>query len=219
MKKGVITNTVCIVTAIVCIALTFWGNLKNDGVLSTDAYMGVIATLIGICATIVVGFQIVSFMEFRNFREQIRDLAIKQQKVDELYQKMQRYNQKIQMQIRTAQKDLSNAFISIIDYNKVDQKDLMEIMLYANSIICEDMEYDKNGGRATFKRYNCLYELINKKPTKDIAIIKDFIDPIKKVKIPDYWPEHNAIMKIHYEILAILDKVSDDEPTAETEQK
>ncbi len=60
-KRDIIIVTVSIAAAIVCIALTFWGNLKNNGAVTTDAFIGVLATLIGVCATIVVGFQIASF--------------------------------------------------------------------------------------------------------------------------------------------------------------
>lgn len=150
--KGVITNTVCIVMAIVCVVLTFWGNLKNDGVLSTDAYMGVIATLIGICATIVVGFQIVSFMEFRNFREQIRDLADQQQKMEMLRQKLEEDNDKLQKRIHMAQAGLANAFIITTQYNESERKGMLKIVSYCFSIACEDLETDYDHG-ATLNRY------------------------------------------------------------------
>lgn len=60
-------------------ALTFWGQIKNNGAITTDSYIGIIASLIGVCATIVVGFQIVSFFELRNLKQQI-DLVEKQRK-------------------------------------------------------------------------------------------------------------------------------------------
>ena len=70
-KRDVIIITICVATAIVCMCLTFWGNLKNNGVLTTDAFMGVIATLIGVCATIIVGFQIASYLELRETKIQV----------------------------------------------------------------------------------------------------------------------------------------------------
>lgn len=215
--KGVITNTVCIVTAIVCVVLTFWGNLKNDGVLSTDAYMGVIATLIGICATIVVGFQIVSFMEFRNFREQIRDLADQQQKMEMLRQKLEEDNDKLQKRIHMAQAGLANAFIITTQYNESERKGMLKIVSYCFSIACEDLETDYDHG-ATLNRYKTLYELITEQSPAELIAIKEYIDIIRNVQIPDNWPEHNAIMKIHYDIIYIIDNLKN-EPAAETEQK
>ena len=70
-KRDIIIVTLSVTVAIVCIALTFWGNMKNDGVLTIDAYIGVIASLIGVCATIVVGFQIASFLELREVKKQV----------------------------------------------------------------------------------------------------------------------------------------------------
>lgn len=220
MKKGIITNTVCIVTAIVCIALTFWGNLKNDGVLSTDAYMGIIATLIGICATIVVGFQIVSFMEFRNFREQIKKLDDQQQQVKALHDKMQQDNQKLQAQIHSAKIDLSNAFISIADYDTLSDKKnktLLKITLYCFAILSDSMKNDK-GGVVTLARYTTLHNLIKSVSPDDLIGIKERIKPLEEIKIPDNWPEHHKIMKLHYDIISIIDNLKE-KPTAETEQK
>ena len=70
-KRDIIIVTLSVAVAIVCIALTFWGNMKNNGVLTIDAYIGVIASLIGVCATIVVGFQIASFLELREVKKQV----------------------------------------------------------------------------------------------------------------------------------------------------
>lgn len=64
-KRDIIIVVVCIAATLVCIGLTFWGNLRNNGVLTTDAFMGVIASLIGVCATVIVGFQIASYFELR----------------------------------------------------------------------------------------------------------------------------------------------------------
>ena len=62
-KRDIFIVVLSIATALACVGFTIWGNLKNDGVLTIDAFMGVIATLIGVCATIVVGFQIANFIE------------------------------------------------------------------------------------------------------------------------------------------------------------
>lgn len=73
-RRDVIIVVICIATALVCIGLTFWGNLKNNGVLTTDAFMGVVAALIGVCSTIIVGFQIASYLELRETKQQVEIL-------------------------------------------------------------------------------------------------------------------------------------------------
>ena len=69
-KRDIIIVVVCVFTTLACIALTFWGNLKNNGVLTTDAFIGVVAALIGVCSTIIVGFQIASYLELRETKQQ-----------------------------------------------------------------------------------------------------------------------------------------------------
>ena len=78
-KRDIIIITVCVATALICIALTFWGNYKNNGVLSADAFYGVLATFVGICATIIVGFQIASFVKI-NETERLTAKAITESK-------------------------------------------------------------------------------------------------------------------------------------------
>ena len=73
-KRNIIIVTISIATSIACIALTFWGNIKNDGTITTDAFIGIIASLIGVCVTIVVGFQIASFLELREVRKQVEQV-------------------------------------------------------------------------------------------------------------------------------------------------
>ena len=70
-KNNIILTSTCIISSVTCVALTFWGQIKNNGTITTDSYIGIIASLIGVCATIVVGFQIASFFELRNLKQQI----------------------------------------------------------------------------------------------------------------------------------------------------
>ena len=82
-KRDIIIVTVCIATALICIVLTFWGNYKNDGVLSPEAFYGVLATFIGICATIIVGFQIASFVKIHETERQIKKVQEERDKMEE----------------------------------------------------------------------------------------------------------------------------------------
>ncbi len=73
-KKEVIIVTISVITAIICVALTFVGNMQTSTSISSEAYIGVMATLIGVCAMIIVGFQIAHFLEIRDLRDQIDEL-------------------------------------------------------------------------------------------------------------------------------------------------
>lgn len=81
-NKNIIIVTVCIATALMCILLTFWGNWKNNGVLTTDAFIGVMATFIGVCATIIVGVQIVNHLELRNIKENIQTIEAEREQLE-----------------------------------------------------------------------------------------------------------------------------------------
>ena len=101
--RNIIIVATCISTAIICIALTFWGNYKNDGVLSPDAFYGVLATFIGICATIIVGFQIASFVKLHETEKQIQVVQYERNKM--LHDK-----EKFQNEIKSIRKDTSAVF-------------------------------------------------------------------------------------------------------------
>ena len=73
-SRNTVIITICIASALMCIALTFWGNWKNNGVLTTDAFIGVMATFIGVCATIIVGVQIVNHLELRKMQTSIKTI-------------------------------------------------------------------------------------------------------------------------------------------------
>ena len=109
-KNNIILNSTCIISSITCVALTFWGQIKNNGTITTDSYIGIIASLIGICATIVVGFQITSFFELRNLKQQI-DQVEKQRKDLELYKAT------ISNEIHLSRTGISNAFgiLSVVE--------------------------------------------------------------------------------------------------------
>lgn len=79
-KKNTIIVVVSVMTAVICIALTFWGNWKNGGILTTDAFIGIMATFIGVCATLIVGVQIVNRIEIRNMQKSIKSFENERKK-------------------------------------------------------------------------------------------------------------------------------------------
>ena len=137
-KQNIILTSVCTIISITCVALTFWGQIKNNGAITTDSYIGIIASLIGVCATIVVGFQIVSFFELRNLKQQI-DLVEKQRKELELYKAT-----------------IANAFGIL---SVVEKGSLLGYTARVCSIVCDDLQ--ATPGTILLTRYQHLYEDIN----------------------------------------------------------
>ena len=103
-KRDIIIVTICIATALICITLTWWGNYKNDGVLSPDAYYGVLASFIGACATIIVGFQIASFVKIHETERQIKEV---QKERDKMQEEKERFRDEFDF----IENELSNAFV------------------------------------------------------------------------------------------------------------
>ena len=197
MKKwNTITIVVCIATAIICTALTFWGNWKNDGVLTTDAFIGVLATFIGICATIIVGFQIVSFVKIHETERQIKVLQQERARIQE-------QNKRLEDISTYLGEDLSNALVIIA---KESTDNLVQIVAYMMSIYCCNMgTADKE---VILLRYRCLRDSINKASTKERVAVSEQVYRLKDLNLPKNIQSYTDIMKLHYECLSILENAT-----------
>ena len=148
-KNNIILVLICIITSITCVALTFWGQIKNNGTITTDSYIGIIASLIGVCATIVVGFQITSFFELRDLKQQI-DRVEKQRKDLELYKVT------IANEIHLSKTGISNAFGIL---SVVEKGSLLGFASRVSSIVCDDLQ--ATPGNILLARYQQLYDEIS----------------------------------------------------------
>lgn len=195
-KRDIIIVTLSVAVAIVCIALTFWGNLKNNGVLTIDAYIGVIASLIGVCATIVVGFQIASFLELREVKKQV-ELVEKQR------QELEQYKQGVAQEISFARTGIANAFGIL---SVVEKDSLLGFASRISSIICEDLQ--NVNGEILLKRYNNLYnETMHWLKTDDyVDALVDLMNSLNYIEIPKNIVRYNDIMKIHFDILDAMNQ-------------
>lgn len=128
-KRNIIIVTISIATSIACIALTFWGNIKNDGTITTDAFIGIIASLIGVCVTIVVGFQIASFLELREVRKQV-------EQVEKQRTELEIYKQSVASDLHVAKAGVANAFGIL---SVVERGTLLGFAARVSSIICDNL--------------------------------------------------------------------------------
>jgi len=195
-NKNIIIVIACISTALICIVLTFWGNWKNDGVLTTDAFMAVMATFIGICATLIVGVQIVSFIELKEVRAQMKTIREERHLLNE-----QKESFKIEMY--NARLGLGNALALIALTAQKNNDILIEFESLVISIIIDD--WDSMNGTALLNRYQRLSEIAD----KIISLGKqDYInDTYKKLSIlvvPTNINHYNEIMTLHHGLLSKL---------------
>ena len=120
-KNNIILTSTCIISSVTCVVLTFWGQIKNNGTITTDSYIGIIASLIGVCATIV---------ELRNLKQQI-DQVEKQRKDLELYKTT------ISNEIHLSKTGMSNAFGIL---SVVEKGSLLGFAARVSSIVCDDLQ-------------------------------------------------------------------------------
>lgn len=194
-KRDIIIVTISIATAIICIALTFWGNYKNEGVLSPDAFYGVLATFIGICATIIVGFQIASFVKIHETERQIKEVQKERDKM--LEEKIELFNN-----IKSIRVLLSNALAGL-SQNANNDFDKISVMIMA---ICCDKEM--NSSDVVLYRFNTLINFIKKTPPNILASAAQYVHNLKKVEIRKDLEGYTEIMKLYIEIIDILEKAA-----------
>ena len=196
-KQPVIINTLLIVTCLSCVALTFWGNLKNNGTLTTDAFVGIIATLIGICATIVVGFQIASFLELREVKKQVES-------VERERKELEQYKASVANELYTARTGVANAFGMLA---VLEKGTLSGLAARVSSIVCENLEIVP--GDILLTRYQQLYKesqiLLESKEYIDDML--PFMNNLNYLVIPKNKDHYNEIMKLHFDVLALVEMV------------
>ena len=200
-KRDIIIVTVCIATALICIALTFWGNYKYNGVLSPDAFYGVLATFIGICATIIVGFQIASFVKINETERQIKEVQIERNK-------MQKEKEELYEEIKLIRKLLSRAFVVLSETSpEVHWKVISGMM----SIITD---YTLSNSTVTLSRYKYLVKMIEKSDPKSLPYTKVF-DEFRKIDIPKNITDYTEIMKQHLKVIDFINEVMSKQETKE----
>lgn len=195
-NRNIIINTACIFTAITCVALTFWGNIKNGGVLTPDGFIGVLATLIGVCATIIVGFQIVSFLKIQDSEKQLERLKAERNEI-------QKAQINIQDKIEFLGANLSNSFVTIAS---TTEKNAIKSIAYLTAIYCNEIK-DTNA-EITLNRYDALLKSLKDSSEEERASLSTQLSKFNTIKIPKSIEHYTTIMKLHLEVIDILEKAA-----------
>lgn len=195
-RRDIIIVTTSVIAAIACISLTFWGNLKNNGILTTDAFIGIVATFIGICATIIVGVQIASYIELRETRRQVEELERERNRLE-----------KITSDIQSIRTDLANAFVSIYQVTEYPEMRAISVMM----AICVDEKSDLSIDTLA-ARYRVLEEAIseieqNSMDNGKVGILKKFNKKLKMVTLPVQNKDYEEIITTHFSVIARIDKL------------
>lgn len=194
--KETVIIIICITAALICIALTFWGNWKNNGILTTDAFIGVMATFIGICATIIVGVQIVNHLELRKMQSSIKTIEEERKELE--YQRksfsVEMYNTRV---------GLGNALSLMALAAQKDKNQAIEFESWVISIIIDDWSSMK--GSVLLKRYQRLVELANSLiPIIDKKSLEETYNELSILMVPKDIDHYDEIMSLHYKLLSDL---------------
>ena len=197
-NKSTIFVTISLVTALVCIAITFWGNWKNDGILTTDAYLGIIATFIGACATIIVGAQIVNHLELRNMQTSLKAIEDEREKIKQQQEafSMEMYNTRL---------GIGNA-LTLIAFTAQKNNDIVtEFNSRVLSIIIDDWSSMK--GIALLSRYKRLVDIADSViQHSDIIFLESTYKTLSILVVPESIEHYDEIMALHYKLLSELKK-------------
>ena len=204
-KKNTIIVVVSVMTAVICIALTFWGNWKNDGILTTDAFIGIMATFIGVCATLIVGVQIVNHIEIRNMQKSIKIFENERKKMN---YKMDAFS----VAMYNARLSIGNT-LSFMAITAQSNNDIVtEFYCLEHSIIIDD--WDSMKGSALLTRYKRLSDLSKTIiPAIDKKTLEENYRRLSILVIPDKIEHHDEILSLHYQLLSEIKKRID-EPSA-----
>lgn len=201
-SRNIIILTSSILTSLLCIALTFWGNWKNNGVLTTDAFIGILATFIGICATLIVGVQIVNHIELRNMQKSIKEI---EEERSSLKHDIKAFN----VEMYNTRLGCGNTLAFLAELSRKNNDSVIEFYCWVHSIIIDDWSSMK--GSALLARYKRLTEL-----SKTIISCsdKESLEAIYKqltiLVVPDNIDNHDEILSLHYQLLSDLKTSSSD---------
>ena len=194
--KSYVIYIICISTALICIALTFWGNFKSGGVITIDAYLGVVATFISICTAIVVSFQLYSYFEFRELKKRLDS-------VEKIKLEMEKEKRENAAEMHITKKGVSNAFRMLY---KLNRQDVNAAVLIVVSILTYDLKIvDKDTSKFMISRYKQL-DLMLKKCDYKHRLIKRYLPDLKAMEFPKDLDHYNEIMALHNTIITNLEK-------------
>lgn len=195
-NRNIIILTLAVATALICVALAFWGNWKNSGILTTDAFIGVMATFIGICATIIVGVQIVNHLELRKMQSSIK--TIEEEKKELEYQR-----EAFSVEMYNTRLSLGNALSLMALAAQKDKKYAIGFESWVISIIIDDWSSMK--GSVLLKRYQRLVELANSLiPNIDKKSLEETYNELSILVVPKDIDHFDEIMSLHYKLLSDL---------------
>lgn len=189
MKKCIIAVICCALITIVCTIATICGNINNSIGLYYDDYVGILASFIGACTTIMVGFQIASHLDIHDTKKQTEITKSEQEEI-----------QKDVDKIKQNLSDISVLVSAITDNNII--KSLADYVSISSDVI------GSNNANETLHRYKSLLKNIKASSLQEKRALFTKMQKMKDVRIPSDIDHYTEIIGLHAEILKTLEEAA-----------
>ena len=188
--KQIAVNIVCIIVSLLCVIMIIEYPFKNGGGFGLENFIGVMATFIGICATMMVGLQIYNHLEIREVTERVKNL-----------QNLENEQRRIIEKLRFAQKGVSDLFRL---QARKPTDDYVPICLAVSVIAAyEDGLTDKDALEDILVKYKKLWDYCqhNKFNTR---LLRRYIHDFEKMHFDTSIEKNREILVYHTRFLHLL---------------
>ena len=188
--KQIVVNIVYITVSSLCVIMIIECLYKNGGGFGLENFIGVMATFIGICATMMVGLQIYNHLEIREVRERVKNL-----------QKLEDEQRIIIEKLRFAQKGVSDLFRL---QARKPTEDYIPICLAVSVItVYEDGLTDKDALEDLLVKYKKLWDYCqyNKFNTR---LLRRYLFDFQKMHFDASIEKNREILVYHTRFLNLL---------------
>ena len=158
--------------------------------------MAVLATFIGICATLIVGVQIVNHIELRNMQKNIKV-------IDEEWKKLDFEKKSFSAQMYNTRLSIGNALALLAQNAMKNGEDSIEFYAWIHSIVIDDWKSMR--GAVLLARYERLIELSTTIiPLLNKNLAEDLIQHLSILIVPTNISHYDEIMELHHKLLSEL---------------
>ena len=193
-KTTIIVITVCIITIIFNIIVLCLNQTQVICNIGIETYLGIVATLIGACATIIVGFQIAHFIEMRNLKEQIDEL-------NKLRANLIQRSAVVERNLAFVKNVISSAFR--VFYKKF-KDDTFTPVACIFAIMAYDTTDKEQASTTLLSNYRKLYEMLSE-PGFNTRFARRYLDNLKELTFPIELKDYYEICRLHYNVINLLE--------------
>lgn len=124
---ALIISVLSIIIALGCVGVVVFHNFDQNGVVELGTFIGIGVALIGICATLIVGLQILNYIEFKDIKNRI-------QQIDTLESTIKNVINSHDTALSNSNEQLANVFVTLAKKEGVYP---MRIDLLVSSIVIQ----------------------------------------------------------------------------------